>query len=283
MATLEHKTIIVTGAGGGLGRAMTLALCEAGANVVAVESVPSSLDALATEHQRQAASRGRLLPILADLRDPARCKAIVAEAFSEFGRLDGLVNNAGIGQSTIREDYYINPIKFWEVPEDKWRAILDTNVTAGFLLARSAVGHMLKAGRGRIVNVTTSMDTMIRKGWTPYGVSKAALEACSAIWAKDLDGSGVTVNVLVPGGPTNTGMVPAASSPDRGAMLQPDVMRAPIVWLMSDDSDGFSGRRLTGTGWDAVLPGREAAQRASAPAAWPGVGQQAVWPDAADG
>jgi NAD(P)-dependent dehydrogenase (short-subunit alcohol dehydrogenase family) len=278
MAALENKSIIVTGAGGGLGRAMTLALCEAGANVAAVEAVPSSLDALAQAHRGLGASRGRLLPVVADLRDPAKCQSVVGESLSKFGRLDGLVNNAGIGQATIRKDYYVNAIKFWEVPEDKWRAILDTNVTAGFLLARSAVPHMLKAGRGRIVNVTTSMDTMIRKGFAPYGVSKAALESCSAIWAKDLEGTGITVNVLVPGGPTNTGLVPTESSPDRAAMIQPEVMQKPIVWLMSDDADGFTGRRLAGLAWNAALPGRQAAEQASAPAAWPGVGQQAVWP-----
>lgn len=280
MAILEGKAIIVTGAGGGLGRAMTLALCEAGADVAAVEHVASALDALSQDHRRLPAPRGRLLPIVADLRDPARCEAIVKDVLTEFGRLDGLVNNAGIGQSTIRQDYYVNPIKFWEVSDNQWQAVLDTNVTAGFRLAKAAVVHMLKAKRGRLVNVTTSMDTMIRKGFSPYGVSKAALESSSAIWAQDLEGTGVTVNVLVPGGPTNTGFVPTASSPDREAMIQPDVMRAPIVWLMSDDADGFSGRRLTGTGWKTGVPGRQAAQETSAPIAWPGVGQQAVWPKA---
>lgn len=283
MGTLDGKSIIVTGAGGGIGRNMTEALCEAGADVVAVDAVQQSLDALSKNHARRSGRGGRLLPILADLRDPARCEAVVARTLAEWGRLDGLINNAGIGQATIRPDYYINRIKFWEVPEERWRAILDTNVTAGFLLAKAAVVPMLKAGRGRIVNVTTSLDTMMLKGWTPYGPSKAALEACSAIWAKDLEGTGVTVNVLVPGGPTNTPLVPVASSPDREAMIQPSVMRAPIVWLMSEDADGFSGHRLTGTGWNAALPGRQAAQKAAAPAAWPGVGQQAVWPGAKSG
>ena len=110
-----------------------------------------------------------------------------------------------------------------------------------------------------------------------HSQSKAALEAATATWAKDLEGTGVTANVLVPGGPTNTAMVPAASSPNREAMVQPEVMRAPICWLMSDESDGFTGKRLTGTGWDGTLPGNEAASSAAAPIAWPGVGQQSVW------
>jgi 3-oxoacyl-[acyl-carrier protein] reductase len=122
---------------------------------------------------------------------------------------------------------------------------------------------------------------MIRRGWTPYGPSKGALEAQSACWSKDCEGSGVSVNVLVPGGPANTAMVPPSSSPDRDSMVQPEVMQAPIVWLMSDDSNGFNGNRLTGTGWDSKLPGHAAAEKAAAPAAWPGAGQQSVWPDLA--
>lgn len=275
---LDGKAILLTGAGGGLGRAMAEALCAAGADVMAVDMEKAGLDRLAS-HVYATKARGRLLSTIADLRDPLHCHDVVAQCCKRFGRLDGLVNNAGLGLRTIREDYYVNNLKFWEVPDESWQAILETNVTAAFRLARSAIETMRSQGWGRIVNVTTSMDTMIRRGWTPYGPSKAALEACSAIWAKDLDGSGVTVNVLVPGGPADTAMVPFASSPNRAAMVQPDVMKAPIVWLMSEDSDGFTGNRITGTGWDCTLDGRQAAAKAAAPAAWPGVGQQAIWPD----
>jgi len=275
---LDGKAILLTGAGGGLGRAMAEALCAAGADVVAVDIAQVGLERL-VGNVAAINARGRVLPIIADLRTPGQHEEIVAQSLDRFGRLHGLINNAGIGLGTIREDYYVNNIKFWEVPDESWQAIFDTNVTAAFRLARSVVEKMRRQGWGRIVNVTTSMDTMIRRGWTPYGPSKAALEACSAIWAKDLDGSGVTVNVLVPGGPADTPMVPAASSPNRGAMVQPEVMKAPIVWLMSEESDGFTGLRFTGTGWDDTLDSRQAAARAAAPTAWPGVGQQAIWPE----
>lgn len=276
--SLDGKNIIVTGAAGGLGRAMVGALARAGAHVVAVDLSEEALRELAREIADGGAA-GRVLPMAADLRDPTQCAKVVTRGHLAHGELHGLVNNAGIGLSTIREDYYARNIKFWEVPDERWQTIFEVNVRAAFLLSKAAVPYFLQQDWGRIVNVTTSMDTMIRRGWTPYGPSKAALEAQSACWAKDLEDTGVTVNVLVPGGPANTPMVPAASSPDRDAMVQPEVMCAPIQWLMSEDSDGFTGNRLTGTGWDTTLPGRAAAEAAAAPAAWPGAGQQSVWPD----
>jgi NAD(P)-dependent dehydrogenase (short-subunit alcohol dehydrogenase family) len=273
---LDGKIIIVTGAAGGLGRAMVAALVANGAKVAAVDFAMDRLEALTTLK-----GPGEVLPLAADLRDINACAAIASRAIEALGGLHGLVNNAGIGLSSIREDYYVNNIKFWDVPDERWQAIFDVNVRAPFLISKGAMSHLLEQGWGRIVNVTTSMDTMIRRGWTPYGPSKGALEAQSACWSKDCEGSGVSVNVLVPGGPANTAMVPPSSSPDRDSMVQPEVMQAPIVWLMSDDSNGFNGNRLTGTGWDSKLPGHAAAEKAAAPAAWPGAGQQSVWPDLA--
>jgi 3-oxoacyl-[acyl-carrier protein] reductase len=276
--SLEGKNIIVTGAAGGLGRAMTEALTGAGAHVVAVDLSQEALQIM-VDGIGANGTPGQVLPMAANLQDPVQCAKVVTRAHLAFGALHGLVNNAGIGLSTIREDYYAHNIKFWDVPDERWQTIFDINARAAFLLSKAAVRYFLEQNWGRIVNVTTSMDTMIRRGWTPYGPSKVALEAQSACWSKDVEDTGVTVNVLVPGGPANTPMVPPASSPDRDAMVQPAVMKAPICWLMSDDSDGFNGKRLTGTGWDLSLPGSEAAEKAAAPAAWPGAGQQSVWPD----
>lgn len=276
--SLSGRTIMVTGAGGGLGAAMSRALTRAGADVAALDVVSADLDVLVKAHAADGPT-GRLLPIAADLRADDTPAEVVARTVAAFGALNGLVNNAGLGLSTIREDYYARNLRFWEISDERWQAIFETNVMAAFRLAKAALPHLKEGGRGRVVNVTTSLDTMIRPGWTPYGPSKAALEACSAIWAADLEATGVTVNVLVPGGPANTPMVPPASSPDRAAMVQPKVMEAPVVWLMSDQAAGFTGRRLTGIGWDSSLDGLEAAEAASAPAAWPGAGQQSVWPD----
>lgn len=271
---MDQETVaIVTGAGGGLGAAMTAALADAGLGVTAFDVNQAALSGLGQEQPGRTAP---ILPVAGDIRSPAMCADVVKRTLDRFGRIDMLVNNAGVGLSSIREDYYVDNIMFWEVPDERWDALIDVNVKGAFLMAKAVLPAMRKRGWGRIVNVTTSMDTMIRRGWTPYGPSKAALEACSAIWAKDLDGTGVTVNVLVPGGPADTGMVPHASAPDRSALVPPAVMKTPVRWLASRDSDGFTGRRIVAARWDDAFPGAEAAQAASWPAAWPGVGAGAL-------
>ena len=274
-ASPAGRVAIVSGAGGGLGRAMTLALVEAGARVAAVDANRDLAERIAAD-ARKAAGENCAVPICRDLRDPDGCAAVVDETLSAFGGVHAVVNNAGIGMATIRENFWADNVKFWDVPTDKWQAVFDVNVKAPFMLAKAAAPRMIAGGWGRIVNVTTSLDTMIRPAWTPYGPSKAALEASSANWAGDLDGTGVTVNVLIPGGPADTPFVTLASQPDRSRLIRPERMAAPVVWLLSDASDGVNGRRFVANDWDPALPADEAAQAASAPIAWKGFGRRAA-------
>jgi NAD(P)-dependent dehydrogenase (short-subunit alcohol dehydrogenase family) len=146
------------------------------------------------------------------------------------------------------------------------------------MLTQMLLPDMLDAKWGRIVNVTTSLGTMIRAGSPTYGPSKAALEALSAIMAKDLEGTGVTVNVLVPGGVTNTAMVPMQAGFDRQQMIQPEVMAAPLVWLVSEAAAGVTGRRFVAVHWDTALPPEEAAEKAGAPVAWTGIATMPIEP-----
>ena len=118
-----------------------------------------------------------------------------------------LVNNAGIGQSSIKADQRRNPMRFWEITPEQWQRFLSVNATGPIMMARAVVPHMLAAGTGRVITVTTSLGTMVREGYLLYGASKAAAEAAMAVLAADLKGTGVTSNVLVPGGVTNTGIV----------------------------------------------------------------------------
>ena len=273
--SLTGRVAIVSGAGGGLGRAMTLALVGVGGRVAAVDANRDLAERIAGD-ARQAAGEDCVIAIRRDLRDPDSCAAIVEEALSAFGAIHAVVNNAGIGMATIRENFWADNVKFWDVPTDKWQAMYDVNVKAPFMLAKAAVPHMIAEGWGRIVNVTTSLDTMIRPAWTPYGPSKAALEASSANWAGDVEGTGVTVNVLIPGGPADTPFVPLSSQPDRSRLVRPERMAAPIRWLLSNASDGVNGRRFVANDWDPDLPDEAAAERASAPIAWKGFGRRAA-------
>jgi NAD(P)-dependent dehydrogenase (short-subunit alcohol dehydrogenase family) len=141
------------------------------------------------------------------------------------------------------------------------------------------VQPMMKQRWGRIISVTTSLDTMYRKGNAPYGPSKAGHEALLATIAHEVEGTGVTANVLTPGGGSNTNLIPKDTSDDyRKALIRPEVMRAPAVWLASAEADGFNGQRIIAYYWDERLPLDQRLKKAAAPAAWPQLGIQGVRP-----
>jgi NAD(P)-dependent dehydrogenase (short-subunit alcohol dehydrogenase family) len=135
-------------------------------------------------------------------------------------------------------------------------------------MAKAVAPHLVRQGWGRIVNIETSSYTMMMEGFSPYGPSKAALESATVVWAKDLAGTGVTVNALAPGGPANTRMIPYSEVTDRSTLIQPETMMAPIVWLMSERSNGVTGRRIIAKEWDAERLRREPAENIGGPAGW---------------
>lgn len=275
---LDGKVAIVTGAGRGMGRVMTLGLLDAGASVVAVE-----VDAPVLEETESAAdargSRERMIGVVADVTRDESAPKIVRAATERCGRLDILLNNAGIGLSFFRAPEIEDYGKFWDVAPAEFRRIIEVNVVAAFLMARAALPAMLKQRWGRIINVTTSLDTMYRGGMQPYGGSKAANEAHLLALAQELEGSGVTANVLVPGGAANTRMVSVGQQADRSKLIQPEVMVIPLIWLASNASDGVNGQRFIATRWDNSLAPAEAAKKAGAPMAWQQLGRQSVNPD----
>ena len=268
------KIAIVTGAASGIGRAMTLGLLGAGVDVAAVDRNEAGLAALAaTVHDKA----GTMQTIPADLARPDAFDAIVSAVLSRFDRIDVLVNNAGIGQSSIKPDQRRNPLRLWEITPEQWQRFLAVNATGPILMARAVVPHMLAAGSGRVITVTTSLGTMVREGYLMYGASKAAAEAAMAVLAADLKGSGVTSNVLVPGGVTNTAIV-GDEAGDRARMLQPEIMVPPLLWLISDAAASVTARRFVAMDWDASLSGEQAAEKAGVPIAWLGIARMPVEP-----
>jgi NAD(P)-dependent dehydrogenase (short-subunit alcohol dehydrogenase family) len=273
----KQRVAIVTGAAGGIGRALVGGLLGAGLRVAAVDRTAEGLAALA-ESARERQQGANLMTIEADLARDEAAAEIVGTVRARFGTIDILVNNAGVGQATIRTDNRERPIKFWEVTPEQWKLFVAVHNNAPMALSRAVVHDMMRQGWGRIVNVTTSLGTMIREGSPTYGPSKAALEAFSAIMAKDLAGTGVTVNVLVPGGVTNTGMVPLEAGYQRDEMIQPAVMAPPLLWLVSDAAGEVTGRRFLAVHWDPALPPAEAAEKAGAPVAWTSIATLPIEP-----
>jgi len=271
-----QRVAIVTGAAGGIGRAMVRGLLAAGIRVAGVDRDREPLAVLAANANEES-NADDLLTIPTDLTSDSAAEEITKTTRDRFGRIDILVNNAGIGPGAIRPDSWQRPLKFWEITPDQWRRFVAVHTTAPLALANAVVPNMMRQGWGRIVNVTTSLGTMLNAGSPTYGPSKAALEALSAIMSKDLDGTGVTVNVLVPGGITNTPMV-SASGFDRAKMIQPEVMVPPLLWLVSDAADKVTGRRFLGVHWDPELPPEQAAEKAGAPVAWTSIATMPITP-----
>ena len=272
-----QRVAIVTGAAGGIGREMVRGLLAAGIRVTGVDRDRGPLEALAASAREQGKA-AELLTIETDLTADSAADEITRATRARFGRIDILVNNAGIGPGAIRPDSWQRPLKFWEVTADQWRRFVAVHTTAPFMLANAVVHEMMRQGWGRIINVTTSLGTMIRDGSPTYGPSKAALEALSAIMAKDLDGTGVTVNVLVPGGVTNTPMISDAAGFDRAQLIQPEVMAPPLLWLVSDAAQKVTGRRFLAVHWDPALAPEEAAEKAGAPVAWTSIATMPITP-----
>jgi len=272
-----QRVAIVTGAAGGIGRAMTRALLAAHIQVAGVDRDRGPLEALAAG-ARERGKAADLLTIQTDLTNDSAAEEITKATRDRFGRIDILVNNAGIGPGAIRPDSWQRPLKFWEITPDQWRRFVAVHTTAPLTLANAIVPEMMRQGWGRIVNVTTSLGTMLNAGSPTYGPSKAALEALSAIMAKDLDGTGVTVNVLVPGGVTNTPMISDEAGFDRAKLIQPEVMVSPLLWLVSDAAAKVTGRRFLGVHWDTELPPEEAAEKAGAPVAWTSIATMPIRP-----
>ncbi len=168
---------------------------------------------------------------------------------------------------------------FWETSPEAWSKVVAVNFSGPFFMARAVVGHMLAQQWGRIIGVTTSLDTMYRQLGSPYGPSKAGHEALIATMARELEGTGVTANVLVPGGPTNTNLIGSDTEYDRTELIQPEVMQAPVVWLASEEAREVNGRRFIAYYWDEALPIDQRLEKAGAPAAWPQLGMQMVSPE----
>lgn len=280
MATgvLDGKVIIVTGAGSsiGMGRQMTFALVGAGAKVAMMDIDGDALEASAND-AREIGGDDCVLPVVADVTSFSDAERVVQSTLDHFGGLDVLVNNAGTNQRNIGMSETIQE-PWWGIDPSAWNQVVAVNFSGPFFMARAAIGHLMAQKWGRIIGVTTSLDTMIRINMSPYGPSKAGHEALVSTMAQELEGTGVTANVLVPGGPVNTNMLPPDSGFDRAKLIQPDIMKLPVVWLASDESSNVNGKRFIAYDWDESLPIEQRLEKAGAPAAWPQLGGQAVLP-----
>ena len=249
--SLTGKTALVTGAAAGLGQAMAHALLGAGANVVFADINP------VTHHSNRAHAS------VCDISSRHDCERVIHETLARFGGLDIVINNAGKGPAFMERAAGTRGPRFWESDPSAWAKVIETNVCGAFYIAHYAAPIMLKRRWGRIINITTSLATMQRGANSPYGVTKAAIEAETLIWSKELSGTGVTCNSLIPGGAVDTQFVShsmrTATAKDGRKLLPVDIMNDPLLWLASHHADSINGARYVGRNWNSSLPLEDAA------------------------
>jgi gluconate 5-dehydrogenase len=241
---LKGYTALVTGGSSGLGFQMSKALLEAGATVIIAARAGERL-----EKAKEALARaGDVSAVAMDVRDEGSV-ARAAEWFRErFDRLDMLVCCAGIGNNAPGMEALSREHDFWDIPAVAVRAVLETNLLGFFLTSRSFVPRMGRGGR--VVYVSTSDATMTRPGQLPYGPSKAGAEAMAAIMAQELEPKGIRVNVICPGGFTDTNMAPPGLTERMRAsglpVLPPTVLNEVILYLASPAAADLTGEKLVG-------------------------------------
>ena len=256
---------------------MALALAREGAGVfITGARQPEELAATCGDLQALGVPTGFAL---ADVNSSEECRSVVERATATLGAIDVLVNNAARGGPELAPATgMIDARRFWEVGAEAYARMVATNCVGPFLMTQAVLPTMLAQGHGRIVNISTSRPTMLWAGGGPYGPTKAFLETSSRIWASELAGTGVTVNVLLPGGPCDTALIPGqvgtraiAYTPGdepvgnegkTAGLLPPEIMGPPIVWLAAAGTT-VTGRRFVARDWDARLTDAEAAARAS--------------------
>lgn len=261
------RRAIVTGAAQGLGEAIAKGLAALGAQVAISDIKEDGLRTLADD-LAQLHGADNVMAAVCDISDTASTERFVGDATQQFGGIDILINNAGLGCAAVRPDFMLNPIPIWQLNPTEWRRVVEINSIGTFNMLRFAVPGMVARNWGRLINVTTTFQTMLAPDFGAYGPSKASIESMTSILVEELEDTGVTVNVVIPGGPADTEQIPDGMIPNRDKLLRPSVMVPPIAWLCSDLASDVSGQRFSAAKWDPNLPRDKALEKATKPVAW---------------
>ena len=227
---LEGKVAMVTGASRGLGRALALAYAKEGASIVINARSEESIRPVAEAAESVGAE---VLALAADVSKSADVERLVSAATRRFGRIDVLVNNAGI----------LGPrVPILDYPEDEWRRVIDANLTGPFLVSKAVIEHMPEGGS--IVNVVSGVSVEGRAEWGAYSVSKFGVEGLTQILAAELKERGIRVNAVDPGGMRTEMRAAAYPEEDPRERITPEENTEVFLYLASDESNAVTGNRF---------------------------------------
>ncbi len=231
---LATKVVVVTGAGGGIGRAIAQRFGEAGSSVVV-----NDIDSVTAEQVAQdiMSSGGTATAAAADVSDSEQVATIFDRALEAYGTVDVLVNNAGL----------VSPmLHFFDADEAWWRRIIDVNLTGHFLCCQRAARIMAAKGGGSIINMSSGGATRAHRSFTAYDASKGGIEALTRAMALDLGPYNIRVNALMPGSIDTSGLAPEdrvlrGENIPAGRIGEPFDMTGPALFLASDDAAYVTG------------------------------------------
>jgi 3-oxoacyl-[acyl-carrier protein] reductase len=236
-ATLAGQVALVTGTSRGIGRAIALDLAERGVKVIGTATSEAGAAGI-TEALAPHGGKGVVL----DVRDAAACESVIDAVQKEFGALNILVNNAGITQDTLA----------MRMRDEDWGAVIDTNLSAVFRLARGVLRGMIKARGGRIVNITSVVGSSGNAGQANYAAAKAGVAGMTRALAREVGSRSITVNCVAPGF-IDTDMTKSLSSTQVDALTaqiplgrlgKPEDIAAAVTFLCSPQAAYITGTTL---------------------------------------
>ncbi len=246
----DQKVGVVTGAGGGIGQAISRNLASKGMRLVLVDMIPESIGLLAQEI-RQAG--GDAIQYCADVGNEVDVQSCLESTITKFGRIDILVNNAGISPKKV------NGVKanLTEISLAEWENVMRVNLTSVFLMCRASIPHMISQGRGSIVNISSSaaLDGGVLAA-THYSASKGAVAAMTRTLSRELASYGIRVNAVAPGR-VSTAMAKLSSNERNQAALsripigrfaEPEEIADSVAYLLSDQASYITGTTLNVSG-----------------------------------
>jgi 3-oxoacyl-[acyl-carrier protein] reductase len=222
---------------------MSLRFAREGARVVLVARTEAELEAVAEECEAET------LVAPADVTDSTEVEGVVEATLDAFGRVDTLVNNAGIGLLSLDDGG--RPTH--EVSEERWRQVIDVNLTGVFLCSKAALPHMLERGSGNVINISSGLGRYAAPGYAPYNSSKHGLEGLTKTMALDYEDAGINVNALDPGGRVDTAFWDHLPDEERAEILRPDVMNDAAVLLAAQGPEGVTGESMDAADWEERL------------------------------
>lgn len=251
---LTGKIILISGGSSGLGYEMSKTLLSHGATVIIASR---TLDKLSNVYKEFSQQNYNIHTVQMDISNEESIEQASKWFGQNFDHLDMLINNAGIGNNAPGMENLPENHHFYDIPISTVQSVINTNFLGFFIVTKKFIPFMQKNKCGSIIYVSTSTKTMTKKGQLPYGPSKAGAEAMANIMAEELRDSGIAVNIICPGGFTDTNMATKEMKDffikNNLPILQPNVMNKLILFLASSKSKGITGEKFIGKDFDKWL------------------------------